>query len=291
MYTLQHYAPPEMQVYEYGEDAGSIYVEDFAHLTMINVTVVPWAYISVCDNAFLEIINCTNYDNGWYVNGSEANVYRLQPQGEIAASENSTVLVERSKIGFLSVDWGSWVNCTVVDSFVDRASLKNRIPLNFVDSEVYEMYDPFGNVDLVGTSKVAYRGYPWKGARIALELSASLEKTDFMLEEPISMTCQLYNVGELNVTLFLSDGTDHFFLCVYKQPISENTTFHYFNRKPIQGPHTPTVVMPGETLEQTLVWQNLPLLPGTYRIIGNLESPTLYDSLHMCGSYTITISS
>jgi hypothetical protein len=111
-----------------------------------------------------------------------------------------------------------------------------------------------------------------------------------MLEEPISMTCQLYNVGELNVTLFLSDGTDHFFLCVYKPPRSENTTFHYFNRKPIQGPHTPKVIMPGETLEQTLVWQNPPLLPGTYRISGNLESPTLYDSLHECGSYTITIS-
>jgi len=258
---------------------------------MINVTVVPWAYISVCDNAFLEIINCTNYDNGWCGSGSEAYVVRLEPQGEIAASENSTVSVERSKVGFLTVDWGSYVNCTIVDSFVDRASLKNRIPPSFVDSDVYEMHDPIGNVELVGTTKVAYRGYPWKGARMALKLSASLDKTDFMLEEPISMTCQLDNVGELNVTLFLSDGTDRFFLCVYKPPVSENTTFHYFNREPIQGPHTPKVIMPGETLEQILVWQNLLFLPGTYRIIGNLESPTLYDSLHMCGSYTITISS
>jgi hypothetical protein len=168
--------------------------------------------------------------------------------------------------------------------------LKNRIPLSFVDSEVYEMYDPFGNVDLVGTTEVAYRGYPWKGARMALQLSAALEKTDFLLGEPISMTCQLYNVGELNVTLFLSDGTDRFFLCVYQPPVSEDTTFHYFNREPKPGPHKPTVVMPGETLEHTLVWQNPPLLPGTYEISGSLESPTLYDALHGCGSYTITIS-
>jgi hypothetical protein len=162
MYTLQHYAPTEMQVYEYGEDAGMIYVQDFAHLTMINVTVVPSAYISVCDNAVVTIMNCTNCDYGWYGSGSEAYVVRLEPQGEIAASENSTVSVERSKIGFLTVDWGSYVNCTIVDSFVDRASLKNRIPPSFVDSDVYEMHDPIGNVELVGTTK---------GARMALKLS------------------------------------------------------------------------------------------------------------------------
>jgi len=290
MYTSQLFAPPEMQVYAYGEDAGGIHIEDFAHLTMINVTVIPYAYISVCDHAVVTIINCTNHYNMWCSHGSATNVVSVQPEGNVAAQEHATVLIEGSTIGFLTVDYGSYVNCTVVDSFVDRALLNTRLPSRFVDCEVYELHDPIGNVDLVGATTVAYRGHPWTGARMAIQLSATLEKTDFLRGEPIAMTCHLRNVGGLNVTLFLSDGTDRFYLCACQLPVSEDTTFQYFNREPKPGPHTPTVVLPGETLAYTLIWENPPFLAGTYELEGGLESPTLYDALHACGFYTITIS-
>jgi hypothetical protein len=285
VYTVDYYAPRKMRKYD---DTSSIIVQDSANLTLINVTFIPSASITVRDNASLKMINVTNYQTEW-ATLSDTRLWRLQTRRSITAIENATIQVEGSKIGVLAISSGSYVDCTVTNSYVERASLANEIPPRFVESEVYEMNDHVGNVELDGTAI-------GNGSRMALTVRSSLNKSTLKRGEPISATFRLENVG--NLTVYIPSNGSNKFIIIYEKANVWNQTKPYDEPTP-PAYHFPPRLELGQVFEQTLTWQNPPFQPGTYWIRCNFYFKSLSEFMGnkpycylsgCCGRYTITIS-
>lgn len=244
---------------------------------MINVTFVPYAGITVSDNAFLKIVNCTNYYGLWGLDLKNDLTARLRPVGWVSAKDNATVLVEGSKIGVLSLDSG--VNCTVFDSYVDKASSASTISPRFVDSEVYELNDKVGNVELDNTEV-------GNGSRMALRITSSINKTRLRVGEPISVTFRLENIG--NLTLYFSNNSNDKFIIRWGNYNIWNDLYLHDKTIPPEYRFPPTI-KPGEAFVQTLTWQNSPLPPGKYRYFRCQFYSESLDIASVVGFYTLRI--
>jgi len=287
VYTMDVFAPRKMRKYD---DTVSIIVQDAANLTLINVTFIPYASITARDHAFVRMVNCTNYQTGWATTSVPPIwLWQRQTQGSITAIENATIQVEASTIGVVVLSVGSYVDCVVTNSSVDRASVANEIPPRFVDSEVYELIDHRGTVELDGTAI-------GNGSRMALTVSSTLKTSTFQQGEPISVTFRLENVGNLTLA-FSRNGTDKFIIASETANIW-NQTYPYDEPTP-PAYHFPPNLAPGQVFEQTLTWQQPPLQPGTHWIRCDFYftsiSETMAHQPHSylagyCGGYTITIS-
>jgi hypothetical protein len=118
-----------------------------------------------------------------------------------------------------------------------------------------------------------------KGVNDGLELTMTLEKTEYNLGEPINITLTIKNISNQTINFGYSAMTFDFL--VYNDTNHDLYRWSSFQIFPQIIVNTP--LDPGESLARVLVWQQtcnktmssegVPVSPGTYSIIG--QSGTL----------------
>ena len=113
-----------------------------------------------------------------------------------------------------------------------------------------------------------------KGVNDGLELTMTLERTNYTLGEPINITLTIINISNQTVNFGYSARTFDF--RVYNDTNSTVYQWSSFRVFPLFIVDTP--LNPGESLARVLVWQQtcnrtmssegVPVSPGTYYIIG-----------------------
>ena len=273
--------PPEGLKMPHEGYAIGIYLTESANLTMINVKVYPAIDIAVLGNAYLKMVNVTNYHPAWKSHGSDnpprKGVYSLYFEGAVRAADNARVWIENSRIAGVSKD--------DLESGGGMITLRDNVFMNSI-----------GNT--------------------AVKVSASIDKTVYKWGEPISMVFHLENVGD--TTLNFSDR-DYFKICaynvatsVYKDGSLEKAVLYVY--RPTSPRHRfPAQLRPGETMLQTLTlmddgstpfmirqldgpmvlstntWWNSSLGPGEWVIHGGVQSwPLEFGAKYGEGAVMIT---
>jgi len=283
IYTSAGYGPAHLQM-PYGDYAETIFVKDFANLTIINVRMIPKVFITVMGNASLKMINVTNYQYAWESHSSynppQPGVHSLFTMGGVRAYDNSKVWVENSRIAAVS---------------------RESQGLAGICKE-----SPNAKITVLNTEFIGPKKYT------ALKVNATISKTEYKWGEPISMTFRLENVGEETLNFF-SNGTDGFNIIAHENGAPKENVTLYWYKPTLPEFRLPPELGPGEVVVQTLTllsdgltpfsilrgegpvvvrtntWWNSSLNPGKYLIEGTFRTRAL-ELATGCGTYLVTIS-
>lgn len=256
-----------------------IYLRGFANLTIINVRMVPYAVIYASDNAFVKMVNVTNWGTSW---SGDATYLYLIYYGGVIARDNSRVWIENSRLAgtIKGITMNEWLAGVIKDS---------------PNAEVTVL-----NTEFIGLGKTAVR------------LSQPITKTEFKWGEPISMTLRLENVGNETLNFF---EIDHFYITAYEYGRETEESFTLYKYIPtLPEFRFPLKIEPGGAIVQTLTlrndgstpfsilriegpkvihtntWWNTSLEPGKYWIHGSINSRALSLSFGCGPKYVATIS-
>jgi hypothetical protein len=126
-----------------------------------------------------------------------------------------------------------------------------------------------------------------QGIADGLQLTMTLEKTEYGLGEPVSIALSIINVSNQTRNFELGPSGNDFDFHVYNDT---NSDIYWYSSR-WMGAMIPQYIAletlnPGESLNQTLVWDQtlshrldskaLPVSPGTYYIIGRVGPPYFY---------------
>jgi hypothetical protein len=134
------------------------------------------------------------------------------------------------------------------------------------------------------------------GEEAGLELTMTVEKTEYSLGEPINITFAVTNISNQTITVDESDHNFDFYIfnnmnstfynnmdniTYFTSIVLSNTTVYWYQYGRIQIPlEIPSPLSAGESLKETLVWgqtystplvepdENVAVSPGTYYIVG-----------------------
>jgi hypothetical protein len=152
---------------------------------------------------------------------------------------------------------------------------------------------------LVGVSIFFAKGYTFEtknasqtppmaqGRADGLQLTMTLEKTEYSLGEPVAVTLTITNISNQTRSFGLGPDVNDFDFHVYNDT---DSNIYWYSSRWIGGGIPMFVVLEtlnsSETLNSTLVWQQTfshglgsegsPVSPGTYYIVGTIGPPFFY---------------
>ncbi len=120
--------------------------------------------------------------------------------------------------------------------------------------------------------------------QLGLQLSMTLQKTNYSLGEPVSILLTITNVSNQTVSFTLGPSGNQFDFHVYN---ATNSNIYWYTSIWLGGVFPLFLVLetlnPGESLSSSLVWQQtfshslesggIPVSPGTYYIVGRIGPP------------------
>jgi hypothetical protein len=126
-----------------------------------------------------------------------------------------------------------------------------------------------------------------QGSADGLQLTMTLEKTDYSLGEPISIALSITNISNQTKEFGMGPSVNDFDFHVYNDT---NSDIYWYSSRWVGAAIPQYVVLEtlnaGESLNCTLVWQQTfshrlgseatPVSPGTYYIVGRIGPPFFY---------------
>jgi len=120
--------------------------------------------------------------------------------------------------------------------------------------------------------------------QLGLQLSMTLQKTNYSLGEPINILLTIANISNQTVSFGLGPDVNQFDFHVYNDT---NSNIYWYTSIWLGGAIPMFIVLetlnPGESLNSSLVWQQtfshsldsegIPVSPGTYYIVGRIGPP------------------
>ena len=258
--------PPGGLEVPYGGYAIGITLEDFANLTMINVRVYPAIDISVMGNAYLKMVNVTNYHPGWtshYHMGQPGVVSMTSSSGVIGVRDNARAWVENSKVA--AVGAGATVTNSWLASSMGYTAVKVKGTMEKTEFEWGEPISMTLSLENVGETALNFTGDKDYFKIIAYEYAEGEKYTVYRYRsvQPEFLFPSRLGPGEAIVQAFTLRGDG-------------STPFEI-------------VIQDGARRIVTGQWWNSSLDPGRYTVEGVIVSESL-DLALSCGGYVVTIT-